>query len=123
MRSPQELLDTLQSGEDVQSAMAVYKEAVGYCRLFEEVKAAALDCARAAMAADGVTHHKDDFGSCGWTVPKTPKLDRDRWLALIDQDEKLKRLQDEADRAAALLEQAQEQAGCKVLPEARFYIK
>lgn len=31
--------------------------------------------------------------------------------------------QDEADRAAALLEQAQEQAGCRVLPEARFYIK
>jgi hypothetical protein len=35
----------------------------------------------------GVTHYKDDFGFCGWTVPKTPKLDHERWLALIAQDE------------------------------------
>ena len=100
-----------------------YREAAGYIKLFEQMKVVALDCARAAMSADGVTHHKDDFGSCGWTVTKTPKLDRDRWLALIGQDEKLKRLQDEADRAAARLEAAQEQAGVMGLPPKRFYIK
>lgn len=123
MRTPSELLDTLQLGEDVATALAVYKEAQGYIKRFEEVKAAALDCARLDMAADGVIHTKTDFGSAGWTVPKTPKLDRDKWAALIEQDQRLKVLQDQADRAAALLEAAQEEAGCMVLPEKRFFIK
>jgi hypothetical protein len=117
-------MDTLSLNEDAATAIAVYREANGYIKLFEEVKAAALDCARAEMQGDGVTHTKTEWGgSAGWTTPKTPKLDRDKWAALIGQNEKLKTLQDEADRAAALLEQAQEQAGCMVLPEKKFYIR
>lgn len=123
MRTPQELLDTLQLSEDSASAIAVYREACGYIKLYEQVKEAALECAKADMQADGVVHTKTDFGSAGWTAPKTPKLDKDKWLALIGQDEKLKALQDAADRAAALLEVAQQEAGCLVLPERRFYIK
>jgi hypothetical protein len=124
MKTPQELLDTLQLNEDSASAIAVYREANGYIKLYEEVKAAALDCARAEMQGDGVVHTKTELGgSAGWTTPKTPKLDRDKWLTLIAQDGRLKALQDEADRAAALLEVAQEQAGCFTLPEKRFYIK
>lgn len=123
MRSPQELMDTLQLNEDSSSAIAVYLEAQGYIKLYEQVKAAALDCARADMEADGVLHSKTDFGSAGWTVPKTPKLDRDKWGSLVEQDPKLKALQDAADRAAALLEEAQAEAGCMALPEKRFYIR
>jgi hypothetical protein len=123
MRTPQELLDTLTLAEDSTSAIAVYLEAQGYIKLFEEVKAAALDCARADMQTDGVVHTKTDFGSAGWTVPKTPKLDRDRWAGLIDRDARLKALQDAADIAQAHLEAAQQESGCMVLPEARFYIK
>jgi hypothetical protein len=123
MRTPDELRGTLALGEDVPTALAVYKEAAGYVKAFEAVKDEALELARASMQADGVLHHKDGLGSAGWTAPKTPKLDRDKWLSLLTQDEELKRLQDEADRAAALLEVAQERAGCLVLPERRFYIK
>src|SRR5262245_62068573 len=120
MRTPQELLDTLTLTEDSASAIAVYLEASGYIKLFEEVRQAALDCARADMQGDGVVHTKTDFGSAGWTAPKTPKLDKDKWAGLIGQDARLKALQDQADRAAALLEQAQAEAGCFTLPEARF---
>ena len=123
MKTPQELKERLQLFEDATSAIAVYLEAQSYIKQFEEVKAEALSCAQADMEADGVVHSKTDFGSAGWTRPKTPQLDKGKWTALIGQDARLKALQDEADRAAALLKAAQEEAGCMVLPPSRFYIK
>lgn len=124
MRTPRELLDTLNLNEDAATAITVYREANGYIKLFEEVKAAALDCARAEMEGDGVIHTKTEWGgAASRPAPKTPKLDRDKWLSLIGQDEKLRALQDAADRAAALLEAAQGEAGCMVLPEGRFFIR
>jgi hypothetical protein len=123
MRTPQELRDKLQLHEDATSAIAVYLEAQSYIKQFEEVKAAALNCAQADMKADGVVHSKTDFGSAGWTRPKTPQLDKGKWATLIEHNARLKALQDEADRAADLLKTAQEEAGCMVLPSPRFYIK
>src|SRR5262245_1507676 len=120
MRTPQELMDRLHLYEDATSAITVYLEAQSYIKQFEEVKATALNCAQADMKADGVVHSKTDFGSAGWTRPKTPQLDKGKWADLIEQDARLKTLQDEADRAAELLKAAQEEAGCMVLPPGRF---
>jgi hypothetical protein len=123
MRTPEELMDRLHLYEDATSAIAIYLEAQSYIKQFEEVKAAALSCAQADMKADGVVHSKTDFGSAGWTKPKTPQLDKGKWAILIEHDTRLKALQDEADRAADLLKSAQEETGCMVLPPPRFYIK
>jgi hypothetical protein len=123
MRTPQELLTTLHEFEDATSAISVYKEAVGYIKAFKEVQQAALDCAAAEMQSDGVLHTKTDFGTAGWTKPRTPRLDRDIWAGMIARNEQLKQLQDEADQATARLEQAQHEAGCFFMPEPRFYIR
>jgi hypothetical protein len=123
MRTPQELKERLHLFEDATSAIAVYLEAQSYIKQFEEVKEVALNCAQADMKADGVVHSKTDFGSAGWTRPKTPQLDKGKWTTLIGQDGSLKALQDEADRAVELLKAAQEEADCMVLPPPRFYIK
>ena len=123
MTTPQELLAKLRQYETAESAIAVYKEAAGQIKAFKEVQQAALDCARTEMESDGVLHAKFEHGSVGWTKPRTPKLDRDAWAAVLANDARLQALQDAADRAQAKLEQAQQEAGCMVLPEPRFFIR
>jgi hypothetical protein len=123
MKTPQQLLDVLNRFEDVKSAIAVYREANAIIKEYQQVKEIALDLARSDMEADGVLHHKDDFGSAGWTEPKRVKLDEHRWQSIIKTDPEMKILQREADAAAENLRRAQEDQGCFVLPESRFFIR
>lgn len=124
MKTPDQLLTDLNRFEDVNSAIAIHKEAGAYIKRFKEVQAQALDCARAELESDGVLHHKmDGVGSAGWTEPKRAKLDEAKWKELCQEDEYLKVIQVQADRTRRALEDAQAERGCFVLPESRFYIK
>jgi hypothetical protein len=123
MKTPQELVQILHDREDSTSAIGVFKEAAGYIKAFREVQQAALDCASAEMKADGVVHTKTDYGTAGWTRPKTARLDKDAWAEVVASDNDLAQLQADADRIAADLETAQRAAGCFKFPEPRFFIK
>ena len=123
MKTPAELMDALRRHESAESAIAVWKEAQGYIKQFEEVKAAALDCARSEAEITGAVHQKFEHGSAGWTQPKTPRLNRDKWAAAMVANPDLETLQLRFEAAQAALEQAQSETGCLELPEPRFYIK
>ena len=120
---PNELLRILTDDETSATAMAVYKEIKGYVNAYKKVQDAARDCIMSEMKVDGVISAKWDIGSAGWTIPKTPKLNKTKWMQVCQQDQRLAILQMAADEAQEALQDAQEKAGCFELPEGNFYIK
>ena len=123
MQTPDELLSKLTQFEDIQSAVAIYREAGNIAKLYRDVQTQAADCARSGMALDGVIKCKTESGSAGWTVPKAAKLDRAKWAAAMESEPALCEYQQRFEAMKAALEDAQDRAGCLVVPGGRFYIR
>lgn len=119
--TPTELVQKLTEYEDLETAVAVYKEANFLIAQFEDVKKAALSLAESELRSTGETGRKTAIGSCGWTQPKTPQLDKEAWAAAIGKDTDLATFQRHFDAAEKVLRKAQEPF--MKLPEGRFYIK
>ena len=120
---PTELQQALEKYQDVGSLIGVYKSAAAGIRTLREIQAQALELAQQAMSEAGAVHHKDDYGTCGWSDPKSQRLDRVKWAQTVERSPVLQQLQAELDRVQARVEQAQQEAGCMELTEPRFYIR
>ena len=120
---PTELQQALEKYQDVGSLIGVYKSAAAGIRTLREIQAQTLELAQQAMSEAGAVHHKDDYGTCGWSEPKSQRLDRARWAQAVEASPAPQQLQDELNRAQARLEEAQQEAGCLYTPEPRFFIR
>jgi phage terminase large subunit GpA-like protein len=120
VKSEAELAAILAQFEDVDSAIAVYKEANAAIAQFEEIKKAALSLAENELRSTGEVAKRTAVGSCGWTQPKTPQLDKTAWEAAISENPELSAYEVNFNRAEKLLKKAQEPF--MKLPEGRFFI-
>lgn len=115
------LVDVLCKYEDVESAIAVYKEVASYLDKLKSVQAQAKQLAEDAMRQTGECHVKTEVGSAGWTDPKAKKLDAAAWQKALIEDERLRDVSSKYDLAKARLESAQSEF--MVTPERAFYIR
>lgn len=119
--TPIELTQKLTQYEYVDTAIAVYKEANFIIGQYDEIKKNCLSLAENELMSTGEVHRKSIVGSCGWTEPKTKKLNEAKWRRAVNQNKELMKLEDEFERIRNSLSLAQ--AEFMELPEGRFFIK
>lgn len=119
--SPVELAQKLTQYEDVDTAIAVYKEANFIIGQLEDVKKAALSLAENELGLSGEVKRETIAGSCGWTAPKTKQLNKGKWQAAIAESGDLNSIQINFNVAEKLLKKAQEEY--MELPEGKFFIR
>ncbi len=119
--TPIELTQKLTQYEDIDTAIAVYKEANFYIGQYDEVKKACLSLAENKLMATGEVHRKTIGGSCGWTEPKVKKLNEARWREAVKSNLKMAGLVTAYEIAKQELDEAQREF--MELPEGRFFIK
>ena len=94
------LVDRLRTYEDnLDSIIAVCKEATAMQKQYGEIKAECIALAQAILADDGVVHHKSESGSCGFSHPKQTKLDKDAWKSVCETNPLLASVQYDTDEA------------------------
>lgn len=121
MKTPIELTQILTQYEDAESAIAVYKEANLAIAQYQAVKDAALSLAENALRESGETNLKSIAGSCGWTTPKTAKLDQDAWNTAVLLDPSLSEILHHYQVAEEQLRDAEKPY--MKLPPKRFFIR
>lgn len=121
MKTIIELTNILTQYEDAESAIAVYKEANLAIAEYEKIKQAALELAQHSLEETGETGLKTLVGSCGWTMPKTPQLDKEAWRQATLSDAELWNVDNEFAMAESRLKGYQQ--SFMVLPPKRFYIR
>lgn len=121
MKTPIELTQILTQYEDAASAIAVYKECNLAIAEYEKIKEAALQLAQNSLEETGETTLKTLVGSCGWTEPKTPQLNKERWQQAIIEDTNLATVQRNFRAAEQTLKRWQQPY--MILPAKRFYIR
>lgn len=107
--------------EDVESAIAVYKEAACYVDKLEEIQDGAKQFAEMILRETGEAHVKTATGTAGWTKPRTKKLDKDAWARKLQTNEEARLAVEALSIATSRLDNAQ--ADCMVMPEGTFYIR
>lgn len=124
-RDAQQLIDRLEAelarGEDVETAVDVYKTVNWIIDRLQEVKSEALDLAEQDMRQRDLKSLKTRVGSAGWTEPKAKQLDEVAWAKALERDPYLRQVQERYARAQAVLDEAQEPF--MQLPEPRFFIR
>lgn len=121
MNTPIDLVRILTENEDRDSAITVYKECNHIISKYEEVKAIALSLAQSSLTETGEAEYKTVTGSCGWSNPKTPKLDKEAWQVAVSEKPELNTVQAHFNQAEKLLKKAQE--AFMKLPAPTFFIR
>jgi hypothetical protein len=106
-QSPAELTAVLMREESLETAVAVYKEALSYISAYEEVKRAALSCAQAELDGTGELKRVTPVGNAGWTSPNKGSLDKEAWLTAVQEHDELRQVQLQFEEAKSHLEDVQ----------------
>jgi hypothetical protein len=124
MNSPTDLITKLTQQPDINTAIAVYKEAQEIIKTYEEVKTEVKDFVVEYMAQTGESKGRTTTGAYGITNP-TPqfRVNEDRWQSACKLDLRLAAIQKQFDAAQRALDAAQRDFLEEATPEPFIYIR
>ena len=108
--------------DDVESAIAVYKEAAGRIKALKATQVTARAVIEKHLADLGEREVTTVAGKAAYTVSKTLRLDKAQWNVAIQHNESAYFAQAAFDRASSALNFAQEDCACLVLPPGKLRI-
>ena len=107
---------------DPESAIAVYKEAAGRIKALKATQVTARAVIEKYLANLGEREVTTAAGKAAYTVSKTPRLDKQRWVELCLRNESTADAQHFYDISLSELRKAQDAYGCLVLPPGKLRI-